>query len=139
MHLRGTQQVRQEAIRNTQDCEAICVQTVQYCLEVGGAHAEAMHVRHIQDCADVCQTATKIFLRGSPHNAELAAACATLCDMCAASCEKYIGDAQLKACANQCRLCASACRQVVASTAGIGETGIRSTAMPVAGFQGAGT
>jgi hypothetical protein len=139
MHLRGPHQARQDAIRNAQDCAAICVQTVQYCLEVGGAHVEPAHVRHLQDCADVCETATKIMLRGSPHHAELMTACATLCDVCAASCEKYIGDAQLKACANQCRLCASACRQMVSSLAGVGEAPLRGAAIPAAGFHSAGT
>jgi hypothetical protein len=125
MHVRGAPKAAQEAIRNTQDCEAICVQAVQYCLEVGGAHADSAHIRHLQDCADLCETATKLFLRGGPHTAELATACANHCDLCAASCEKYIGDAQLKACANQCRLCASACRQTVSSAAGISETALR--------------
>jgi hypothetical protein len=135
MHVRGAHQARQEAMRNTQDCEAICVQTVQYCLEAGGAHVESAHLRHLQDCADLCEAATKILLRGSPHNAELATACANLCDHCAASCERYIGDAQLKACANQCRLCAAACRQMASSAtgAGTGETALRSATFPTTG------
>jgi hypothetical protein len=139
MHLRGALHATQDAIRNTQDCEAICVQTVQYCLEVGGAHAETAHLRHLQDCADVCEATTKILVRGSPHNAELATACANLCDLCAASCEKYLGDAQIKACANQCRLCAAACRQVVSGTARLGEAGFRGVSGPSAGYQAAGT
>jgi hypothetical protein len=139
MHIRGAHQARQDAVRNTQDCEAICVQTVQYCLEVGGAHAESAHVRHLQDCADICETTTKILLRGAAHHAELATACANLCDLCAASCELYLGDAQLKACANQCRLCASACRQIVFGAAGVGEAALRGVAIPGAGFHAAGS
>jgi hypothetical protein len=123
MHHRGAAQTRQQAISNTQDCGAICIQTIQHCLEVGGAHAEASHLRLMQDCADLCAASTKILLRGGQHHAEVATACANLCDLCAASCEKYIGDAQLKACANQCRLCAQACRQMTSSSAAIGETG----------------
>lgn len=121
MHIRRESQIRQEAIRNTQDCEAICVQTVQYCLEVGGAHADPVHLRLMQDCADICDTTMKIVQRGAPHHDMTAAACAQLCDLCAASCERFIGDAQLKACANQCRLCAAACRQSMSGAMTLGE------------------
>jgi hypothetical protein len=138
MHARGASQSIQNATRNAQDCEAICTQTIQYCLDVGGAHANASHIRLMQDCADVCAATTKVLLRGSSHHAELGAACASLCDACAASCEKYIGDAQLKACANQCLLCAAACRQMASSTAGIGEAGLRGASIPPAGFHAAG-
>jgi hypothetical protein len=115
MHIETATRAMKDAIMSTQDCAAICVQTVQYCLEVGGDHARATHVRHLQDCADICAVATMVLLRGSPHNAELATTCANACDLCAASCQRFAGDAQLKACANQCLLCAAACRQAAGS------------------------
>jgi hypothetical protein len=115
MHIETATKATKDAIRNAQDCAAICVQTAQYCLEVGGEHARPTHVRHLQDCADICAVTIAILLRGSPHNAELATTCANTCDLCAASCATFAGDAQMKACANQCLLCASACRQAAAS------------------------
>jgi hypothetical protein len=129
----------QQAISSTQDCEAICVQTVQYCLEVGGAHAHPSHLRLMQDCADICAATTKILLRGAQHGAEVANVCANLCDACAASCQKYVSDAQLKACANQCLLCASACRQTTSSAVGISATSSAGMgSMAVAGMGGMG-
>jgi hypothetical protein len=112
MHIQTATRATRAAISSTQDCTAICIQTAQYCLEVGGEHAEAAHVRHLQDCADICVATTAILLRGSTHSAELAMTCADACDRCAASCQQFVGDAQMKACANQCLLCAAACRQV---------------------------
>lgn len=116
MHARRAAHIAQHAIRNTQDCEAICVQTGQYCLEVGGDHAAPSHVKILQDCADICAATARILLRGSHQ--QVLEACATLCELCAASCEKFVGDPQMKACANQCLLCAAACRQVMAVAAG---------------------
>ncbi|MFT3765744.1 MAG: four-helix bundle copper-binding protein [Minicystis sp.] len=143
MHVRGASHFAQDAIRNTQDCEEICVQTAQYCLEVGGSHADAMHVRMLQDCADICETAARIVLRGSQHQVDLAAACAAICEACAASCEKFIGDPQMKACANQCRLCAAACRQLMANStsessfrASFQSSGQHASASSVANFTG---
>jgi hypothetical protein len=114
MHIQTASKATRDAIRNTQDCQAICIQTAQYCLEVGGPHAAAVHVRHLQDCADICAATTNLLLRGARYNAEVATACANLCDVCAVSCQEFVGDAQMKACENQCLLCASACRQAAA-------------------------
>lgn len=135
MHIRGVAQGNEAAARTTQDCAAICVQTTQYCLEVGGGHAASSHVRLIQDCADICETTTKVLLRGGSSHESLAAACANICDACAAACEKLIGDAQMKACANQCRLCAIACRQVASNGAGIHEATFRGVGQAGLGVQ----
>jgi len=117
MHARRVAQVAQDAIRNTQDCEAICVQTVQYCLEMGGEHAAPAHNKLLLDCADICAATKNILLRGSHQ--QVMEACATLCELCAASCEKFVGDPQMKACANQCLLCAAACRQLISVAPGL--------------------
>ena len=136
MDVQSVVQVSQRAIRNTQDCETMCVQTVQYCMIMGGAHTEPSHMQLLQDCADICETAARIVSRGSPRHRELATACANVCDLCAAACEKFIGDPHMKACANQCYLCASACRQLVSTTAGAGDAALRNMAAPTTGLHG---
>ena len=75
MHIRRTPQAAQNVISNTQDCEAICIETIQYCLEVGGSHATPSHARLLQDCADICETTKKVQLRGTHE--PLTAACST--------------------------------------------------------------
>src|SRR5262249_10903800 len=124
-------------VRNTQDCEAICVQTIQYCLEVGGAHASASHIRLLQDCADVCATTTRVLLRGSPHHAELATTCANICDACAASCEMFIGDAQPQVGRSRALRGPGASRQRAPSAAATGEAALRGAAIPGAVSQAA--
>lgn len=106
------------AINTTQDCETICVQTIQYCLEMGGAHVEKEHMQLLQDCADICETTAKLHSRRSAQHQSVTSACADICDLCAAACEQFIGDPQMKACANQCHLCAIVCRQSLAGTMG---------------------
>lgn len=137
MNVRNAAQFTQEAIRSTQDCEALCAQVIQHCLEVGGAHADASHLRLLQDCVDICEATRKIFQRRSPHFSELSFACASICEAAAAACERFIGDAQMKACANQCRLSAIACRQLVSASTSTSysEVGVRTSGIPTNGFQ----
>ena len=103
--------------RHTQDCAAICLQTIQYCLEQGGEHTEPTHMQLLLDCADICQTTAAFAARRSQNHVGVTSACADICDLCASACEKFQDDPQMKACANQCFLCAAACRQMVSFTA----------------------
>jgi hypothetical protein len=138
MHARGMAQSFYNAARTTQDCESICVQTIQYCLEMGGEHVTPSHMQLLQDCADICEITAKVMLRSSPQHGEIAAVCANICELCAASCERFGGDAQMKACANQCLLCAAACRQMGTGKAGTMDSTFRGPGAQGPGAQGTG-
>ncbi|WP_437553469.1 four-helix bundle copper-binding protein [Sorangium sp. So ce367] len=97
---------------HAQSCESICVQTIQHCLHMGGSHAEPSHIQLLQDCAKICETTATFLMRGSPQHSQVTAACASICELCAQSCDRFTGDAQMKACADECRRCAAACQQV---------------------------
>src|SRR5450830_1628598 len=43
-------------IQECTNCHGICVETITHCLEMGGKHAEAAHIRLLLDCAEICQT-----------------------------------------------------------------------------------
>lgn len=49
-------QEMQDCIQNCLECHSICANTVSYCLQKGGRHAEAAHIRLMLDCAEICQT-----------------------------------------------------------------------------------
>jgi hypothetical protein len=102
-----------ECLENCTECHAICTETVQHCLQLGGKHAEAAHIRLLLDCADICQTSTDFMLRGSPQHVLTCGTCAEVCLACAESCER-IGqqDSMMKKCADVCRRCAESCRQM---------------------------
>ncbi|WP_224240163.1 four-helix bundle copper-binding protein [Hyalangium gracile] len=102
-------------ISNCMSCSAVCLQTVTYCLQQGGKHAAADHIRLLEDCVQICKTSADFMLRGSPLHARTCGVCAEVCDKCAASCEQMGDDAAMKACAEACRRCAESCRRMSAS------------------------
>jgi hypothetical protein len=103
----------QACIEECLECHRICVETANHCLELGGDHAEAAHVRALLDCAELCATSADFMLRGSPLHGAVCGACATACDRCAESCEAMPDlDEQMEACAEACRRCAESCRRM---------------------------
>jgi hypothetical protein len=106
----------QACIDECLDCHRLCVETASHCLELGGEHAEASHIRTLLDCAELCATSAGFMLRSSPMHGEVCGACARACDRCAESCEG-LGDSdeQMLACADACRRCAESCRRMAIS------------------------
>lgn len=101
-----------ECQQNCQQCHAICTETAQHCLQKGGKHAEADHIRLLLDCAQICQTSSDFMLRGSPLHTRTCGVCAEICTMCAEACERIKDDSMMKKCAEMCRRCAESCHQM---------------------------
>jgi hypothetical protein len=99
-------------IENCSDGHNICVETAAHCLELGGKHAEAPHIRLLLDCAEICMTSANYMLRGSELHARTCAVCAEVCERCAASCDAFEDDPLMKQCAAICRRCAESCRKM---------------------------
>lgn len=105
----------QECIDNCTQCHNLCVETINHCLEMGGMHAEASHIRIMQDCAQLCATSADFMLRGSDMHSTTCGACAEACERCADDCERLAdGDEQMLRCAEMCRACAASCREMAA-------------------------
>ena len=102
----------QACIDHCLDCYQICAETVAYCLQKGGKHAEASHIRNLMDCAEICRTSAGFMIRGSSQHVVTCAACAEICRVCAQSCEKMTEDPQMKRCAELCRRCEDSCREM---------------------------
>ena len=107
----------QSCIENSNACHAVCTITVNDCLQKGGAHSDAVHIRLLLDCAEICQTNTNFMLRSSDFNMQVCNTCAMICDACAENCEKITNDIQMKSCAESCRKCAQSCRKMSAQRA----------------------
>jgi hypothetical protein len=105
----------QSCIDECLSCHRICVETAKYCLEKGGKHAEADHIRTMLDCTQSCATSADFMLRGSELHTYTCGACAAVCEACAVSCEKFGDDAVMSRCAKVCRSCAECCREMAAS------------------------
>jgi hypothetical protein len=104
-----------ECINNCTNCHNICMETVMHCLQLGGEHAQAAHIRLLLDCAEICATSANFMLRGSDLHAQTCAVCAEVCERCADECER-IGpdDEMMTRCAEMCRRCADSCHRMAA-------------------------
>ncbi len=108
----------QMCIENCSTCHNVCMQTATHCLEMGGKHAEASHIRLLQDCAQIRAASADFMLRGSQFHARVCGLCADVCDRCAQDCEKIDpNDTQMRTCAETCRRCAESCRQMAKASA----------------------
>ncbi len=112
--LDGISDAMRECIRNCTQCHDICLETSAYCLQMGGKHAEAAHLRLLLDCAEICQTSANFMLRGSDLHQRTCAICAEICERCAQDCEQFGDDARMRACADMCYRCAESCRRMAA-------------------------
>jgi hypothetical protein len=112
MQLHHISEEMQRCIQTCLTCHRVCHQTVLYCLQQGDDHAEAKHIALVLDCAEVCHTNTDLMLRNSPLHQQTSAVCAELCHYCMNDCQRFAGDAQMKACVDACRNCAESCRAI---------------------------
>lgn len=101
-------------IEECSTCHSTCLNTLTYCLERGGHHAAAAHVRLLIDCAEICQTSANFMMRGSMLHAEICAVCAEICSQCADDCVRFQDDTHMQHCAEACQRCAESCSQMAA-------------------------
>lgn len=101
-----------DCITNCSDCHDICTATAQYCLEQGGALADAALIRTLLECAQACDVSRDMMLRGSPLHHIYCRGCAHACGSCASACEKFADDAVLRECVETCRRCMESCREM---------------------------
>lgn len=92
------------------ECRDTC-QTMLYntCLNMGGEHVAAAHVKLMTDCIEICQLAADMMTRQSSQHVHVCAACAEICAACAESCARLPGH-DMAACATICLRCAESCR-----------------------------
>jgi hypothetical protein len=104
----------QACIEVCTECQRVCLASAQKCLQMGGRHADADHVRTLLDCAEICRTSADFMIRGSEHHGITCGACAEICRACAESCET-VGGPEMEACAEVCRRCADSCQRMAAT------------------------
>lgn len=102
----------EQCISNCMDCARACREALADCLQKGGKHAEAAHLRLLMDCAECCDMSASMMLRGSDFHAAHCALCADVCKACEESCEELAGDATMKKCEDICRKCSESCRRM---------------------------
>ncbi|WP_026212685.1 four-helix bundle copper-binding protein [Longispora albida] len=98
------------------ECHRRCEETISYCLDKGGQHAEAALIRALTDCADMCRMCADFMVRRSEFSVRLCGICADVCDRCADLCAMFSNDPQMARCATACRQCASLCQEMAGAT-----------------------
>lgn len=104
-HAAMTSQEMDDCINGCLACHAACLQTVEHCLETGGAHADRAHLRLLLDCAELCASSAHFMIRQSPFQGRICVLCAEACRACEEACRR-MGDAADLRCAEACRRCA---------------------------------
>jgi hypothetical protein len=92
------------------ECNRVCLQSIEHCLSLGDAHSEPQHIAMLLTCASVCRTASELMSIESDWYATLCDLCAQVCDECADACEE-LGD--MEDCVAACQDCAEECRSMV--------------------------
>jgi hypothetical protein len=96
-----------DCIQECLSCLKTCTESLsRHCLEVGGKHVEADHVRLMMDCIDICGLSANFMMRGSPRHHSTCRLCAEICSACAKDCER-VGD--MDKCVEACNRCATSC------------------------------
>jgi hypothetical protein len=110
-----TDPAMQECIDRCRRCEDACLEAANHCLQKGGRHAAAHHIRTLMACARICGTSAHFMLIGSEFHSRTCDVCAEVCEACAIECERLGEDEMMQQCADICRRCAESCRQMAAS------------------------
>jgi hypothetical protein len=111
-----TPQELERCIESCQECHEVCLRTLSYCIEKGGRHAAAAHLRLMLDCVEICRTSADFMLRGSELHTATCRACAEVCERCADDCERMRDDETMRRCAETCRRCAQSCAEMAGVT-----------------------
>jgi hypothetical protein len=105
-------EMMRRCIQDCETCHALCVRTLDHCLQRGGTFVAHDHVAVLLDCIQICDVSRDFMLRSSPRHRLTCAACAEICDACATSCTAFKGDDQLERCQAECHRCGESCRQM---------------------------
>lgn len=112
-----TEEMRR-CIQECLSCHAICVETVQHCLGLGGKHSKPEHIATLAACAEMCQASANIMLIGSELHTRSCGACADFCRECADDCRAMAdNDLTMVKCADTCSRCAETCAQMAHAAA----------------------
>jgi len=106
------------AIDATLTCSQTCTACADACLAEPDVAEMARCIRDDLDCADVCQTTSRVLTRQTAGDPQLTRAvlevCIQACSVCAASCNEHRDHHEhCRICADTCEACGQACRALL--------------------------
>ncbi|MBI4496808.1 MAG: four-helix bundle copper-binding protein [Chloroflexi bacterium] len=94
-----------------EECINSCWQTLSYCLDKGGQHVQANHMRLLMDCAEICETADDYLMRNSAITGRITPIVADVCERTAQSLNQFRDDPQMQNCVDACQRTAEVSRR----------------------------
>lgn len=113
-YLRDAQERYHACIEACVECWVACEMCSDACLDEPHPEKMVRCIRLDRDCAEACQAAVRVMVRGGEHAADVCRMCAELCEACAAECEQHSDHDHCRICAEACRRCAEECRKMAA-------------------------
>lgn len=99
-----------QCIQNCLDSHRSCLETVAYCLQVGGEHTNSAFINLLMDCATICAANANFMIRNSTFHSQTCGICAAICNACAAACQKLgPDDPVLQQCESICGRSGESC------------------------------
>lgn len=107
-----------EAIEVVTECAQTCTACADACLSEQDVAHTTRCIRDDLDCADICETTSRVLSRHTGYDANLTLAtvraCIEACRTCAASCEEHAGHMEhCRICMETCQRCERTCRELV--------------------------
>ncbi|MFK3958943.1 four-helix bundle copper-binding protein [Guptibacillus hwajinpoensis] len=98
-------------IQTLHECMTACNHCYDSCLREDDVKMMAECIRMDRECSDICGYLEQALVRGTPFVAELATACATICEACGNECKKH-DHKHCQDCAEACFKCAEECKKL---------------------------
>lgn len=103
-------------------CSEACTACADACLSESMVAELTKCIRTNMDCADICDTTSRVLSRHTGYDANLSRAmleaCATACKACGDECGSHADmHEHCRICADACRACERACRDLLATMA----------------------
>jgi hypothetical protein len=99
-------------------CSEACTACADACLSEGMVSELTKCIRTDMDCADICETTSRVLARHTGYDANVSRsmlqACIVACKSCADECGKHADmHEHCRVCAESCRACEQACRDLL--------------------------
>ncbi|TMU87538.1 four-helix bundle copper-binding protein [Bacillus sp. BHET2] len=101
----------QTTIQTLHECMEACNHCFDKCLKEENIGMMVGCILMDSECADMCGFLEQALVRGTPFVAEIATACAAICEACDKECERHDHD-HCQKCAKACFACADECRNL---------------------------
>jgi hypothetical protein len=115
-YLRGAAKEYHACIEACVECWLACEMCAEACLHESDVKRMVECIRLDRDCAEVCQAAVRLMVRGGELAPAFCRVCAEICDACAEECERHEAE-HCQVCAAACRRCAEECRKMAGALA----------------------